>query len=100
MKAGVIDDNDLPWLQLGHQELLRPGLDQSAIAVALKGHRCHNRAVAPTRYHADATGTMPQLEGMKSFALSAPSVGVILGVIPASFVHVDDISTTISLQLR
>lgn len=55
VEGGVVQNHDLPWPQCAAQLLLKPRLDESAVAVALECQRSQHLPLTPTRRHRDAT---------------------------------------------
>ncbi len=88
VEGRVIQNHDLPRQKRRAQLLLKPRLDERAVAVALEGERRQHLASTPSRRHRDTLGLMAQPFAQAPGSLAAPPIGVAQGVVYSGFVHI------------
>jgi hypothetical protein len=88
VEGGVVEDDDLTLLQVGEQLMLKPGLDLSRIAGALKGQRRQKVSLAQRRHHRDAPRLVSPAVSETWCSLAAPAPRVDEGIIHAALVHI------------
>lgn len=100
VKAGVVVQPDLPWLEDRHQTVLDVGLEESRIAVSLK-HEGRDECVRVERINAaHPLSAVPRLLPPARCAPRAPAVGEGFIIINPGLIHIHQLLGWLLRQLR